>query len=98
MFISRGVVLSHADAVDRIVDVSPVRRGRRRGPAASARRRLRVRRPVQGFHAIRRPAQRYESETPRAALGALAVAVALVTMVALVLVPAALESAAHALY
>jgi hypothetical protein len=91
MFISRGVVLSHADAVDRIVDVSPVRRG----PAASARRRLRVRRPVQGFHAIRRPAQRYESETP---LGALAVAVALVTMVALVLVPAALESAAHALY
>ena len=87
--------MSHADAVDRIVDVSPVRRGRRRGPAASARRRLRVRRPVQGFHAIRRPAQRYESETP---LGALAVAVALVTMVALVLVPAALESAAHALY
>jgi hypothetical protein len=49
-------------------------------------------------HAIRRPAQRYESETPRAALGALAVAVTLVTMVALVLVPAALESAAHALY
>jgi hypothetical protein len=95
MFNSRGVVLSHADAVDRIVDVSPVRRGRRRGPAASARRRLRVRRPV---HAIMRPAQRYESETPRAALGALAVAVALVTMVALVLVPAALESAAHALY
>jgi hypothetical protein len=94
MFISRGVVLSHADAVDRIVDVSPVRRG----PAASARRRLRVRRPVQGFHAIRRPAQRYEPEAPRAALGALAVAVALVTMVALVLMPAALESAAHALY
>jgi len=53
---------------------------------------------VQDFQAIRRPVQQYEPETPRAALGALAVAVAVVTMVALVLVPAALESTAHTLY
>jgi len=90
--------LSHADAFDRIVDVSPAPRGRRRVPASPARRRVPVRRPAQDFHAIRRPAQRYEPETPRAALGALAVAIALVTMVVLVLVPAALESAAHTLY
>ena len=67
-------------------------------PASSARRRLPIHRPVQNSLAVRRPAQDYEPETPRAALGALAVAVAVVTMVALVLVPAALESAAHALY
>jgi hypothetical protein len=67
-------------------------------PPSSARRRLPIRRPVQDFQAIRRPVQQYEPETPRAALGALAVAVAVVTMVALVLVPAALESAAHTLY
>lgn len=90
--------MSHADAVERIVDVSRAPRGRRRVQASSARRRLPVRRPVRDFQAIRRPAQRYEPETPRAALGALAVAVALVTMVALVLVPAALESVAHTLY
>jgi hypothetical protein len=67
-------------------------------PPSSARRRLPIRRPVQDFQAIRRPVQQYEPETPRAALGALAVAVAVVTMAALVLVPAALESAAHTLY
>ena len=89
--------MSQADAVDRLVDVSPAPRGRRRVPASSARRRLRIRWPVQGSQVFR-PAQHYEPETPRAALGALAVAVALATMVALVLVPAALESAAHALY
>ena len=58
---------------------------------------MRARRPEQAVHA-RPSGQQYEPETPRAALGALAVAVALVTMVALVLVPAALESAAHTLY
>ena len=47
---------------------------------------------------IRRPVQDYEPEAPRTALGALAVAIAIVTLVALVLVPAALESAAHTLY
>ena len=67
-------------------------------PASSARRRLPIRRPVQDSLAIRRPAQEYEPETPRAALGALAVAIAVVTMLALVLVPAALESAAQTLY
>lgn len=59
---------------------------------------MRARLPEQGLQAFRPPAQRYEPETPRAALVALAVAVALVTMVALVLVPAALESVTHTLY
>jgi len=48
--------------------------------------------------ASRLPVQEYEPETPRAALGALAAAIAVLTMIALVLVPAALESAAHTLY
>ena len=92
--------MSHANvsAVGRTGDVSSARNGRRLVPVSSARRRLPVRRPVQGFQAFRRSAQQYEPETPRAALGALAAAVALVTMVVLVLVPAALESAAHTLY
>jgi hypothetical protein len=53
-----------------------------------------VRRPRR----IRRPVQDYELEAPRAALGALAVAISVVTLIALVLVPAALESAARTLY
>ena len=40
----------------------------------------------------------YEPQAPRAALGALAVAISMVTLIALVLVPAALDSAAHTLY
>jgi len=67
-------------------------------PVSSARRRRRIRRPVQDSLAIRLPVQEYEPETPRAALGALAAAIAVLTMIALVLVPAALESAAHTLY
>ena len=59
---------------------------------------MRARRPEQDFQVIRRPAPRYEPETPRAALGAVAAAIAVFTMIALVLVPAALESAAHTLY
>ena len=47
---------------------------------------------------VRRPVRDYELEAPRAALGALAVAISVVTLIALVLVPAALESAAHTLY
>jgi hypothetical protein len=47
---------------------------------------------------IRRPVPEYEPETPRAALGALAAAITIVTMVALVLVPAGLESVARMLY
>ena len=67
-------------------------------PASSARRHLPIRRPSLDPQAIRRPVQEYAPATPRAALGALAVAVAVITLVALVLVPAALESAAHTLY
>jgi hypothetical protein len=63
-------------------------------PAQKARERTSARRP----RAIRRPVPEFEPETPRAALAALAVAIAVVTMVALVLVPAALDSVAQTLY
>ncbi|HKU87061.1 MAG TPA: hypothetical protein VJV77_12070 [Casimicrobiaceae bacterium] len=53
---------------------------------------------MQDPQAIRRPVQEYEPETPRAALGALAVAVTVVTLMALVVAPAALESAVRTLY
>ena len=89
--------MSHADVVDRIIDVSLASRARLRTPP-SARRHLPIRRPVQDPQAIRRPVQEYEPEAPRTALGALAVAIAIVTLMALVVAPAALESAVRTLY
>ena len=46
----------------------------------------------------RRARRRYSPPVPRTALGALALAMSALTMAALVLLPAALDSVAHTLY
>ena len=46
----------------------------------------------------RRTRRRYSPRLPRTAIGALAAAMTVLTMLALVMLPAALESATHTLY